>query len=208
MNFFREIWNHFFKEEEPDPMKYLIAGLGNMGREYDGTRHNVGFEVVDFLAKEFEVSFKNDSLGDIAEFRFKGRTFVLLKPSTFMNLSGDAVGGFARYYKINPENILVVHDELDLLPGALRLKKGGGSGGHRGLNDIIAKLGSKDFYRLRIGIGHPGSAAQVSGYVLQKAPKPEAELIENAIRRAAGHITDIVSGNHAAAMNELHRKQD
>jgi len=187
----------------------LLVGLGNPGAKYHSTRHNAGFDFVDALLPA-GMTFRADSRfkSELAEISVSGRKVYLLKPQTFMNLSGDAVGGFARYYKINPENILVAHDELDLLPGALRLKKGGGSGGHRGLNDIIAKLGSKDFYRLRIGIGHPGSAAQVSGYVLQKAPKPEAELIENAIRRAAGHITDIVSGNHAAAMNELHRKQD
>ncbi len=187
----------------------LVVGLGNPGAKYQGTRHNTGFDFVDALLSP-GMAFKADSRfkSDLAEISLAGRKVHLLKPRTFMNLSGDAVGGFARYYKIDAENILVAHDELDLPPGVLRLKKGGGSGGHRGLNDIIAKLGSRDFYRLRIGIGHPGSAAQVSGFVLQKAPKPEADLIDDAIRRAASHLPDIIAGNHAAAMNELHRKQD
>ncbi len=196
------------KPVQSDPIK-LIAGLGNPGAKYLGTRHNAGFDFVDALLPS-GVAFKPDNRfkSELAEISVAGQKIWLLKPQTFMNLSGEAVGGFARYYKISPENILVAHDELDLLPGVLRLKKGGGSGGHRGLNDIISKLGSRDFYRLRIGIGHPGSASQVAAFVLQKPPASESDLINDAIHRAVSQLPDIVSGNHAAAMNELHRKQD
>lgn len=187
----------------------LIVGLGNPGAKYHGTRHNVGFGFIDQLlpvgtSARTDIRFKSE----LAEISVAGKKVYLLKPLTFMNLSGDAVGSFARYYKIAPENILVVHDELDLPPGVLRLKKGGGSGGHRGLNDIIAKLGSKDFYRLRVGIGHPGSSDQVTAFVLQKAPTSESKLVEDALHRATKYLPDIVTGNHSAAMNELHRKQE
>ena len=132
-------------------MKYLIVGLGNMGAEYDNTRHNIGFEVVDHLAKAFEVNFKDDQLGDIAEFKFKGRTFVLLKPSTYMNRSGKAVRYWLQKKKIQKENLLVILDDLNLPFGNLRLRGKGSDGGHNGLKDIDQMLGGNKYARLRFG---------------------------------------------------------
>ena len=124
------------EKQDPDPMKYLIVGLGNMGSEYENTRHNIGFLVVDALAKEFEATFKNEQLGDIAEFKFKGRTFVLLKPSTFMNRSGKAIRYWLQKKKIQPTNLLVVVDDKNLDFGKQRLRGKGAHGGHNGLKDI------------------------------------------------------------------------
>jgi PTH1 family peptidyl-tRNA hydrolase len=186
----------------------LIVGLGNPGSKYQHTRHNVGFDFVDsLLPAGMSARLDKRFRSEIAELSIDGNRVWLLKPQTFMNLSGDAVGGFTQYYKIASENILVVHDELDLPPGQIRLKKGGGSSGHNGLKDIIAKLGSGDFIRLRIGIGHPGSADQVVGFVLQKAPASEEALIQDAMHRAKQFVQQIVGGDSAAVMNELHRKQ-
>jgi len=180
----RQLFN--IKEEEPDPMKYLIVGLGNMGAEYDNTRHNVGFEVVDYLAKEKEVAFKNDTLGDLAEFKFKGRTFVLLKPSTFMNLSGKAVRYWLQKKKIQPENLLVIVDDLHLPFGKLRLRGKGADGGHNGIKDINQMLGSK-YARLRVGIGNEFSKGRQVDYVLGKWTKEQQGAMP-AILKDAGEI--------------------
>jgi len=136
----------------------LIVGLGNPGREYEGNRHNVGFWWVDELARLQNVNFKHENKfhGETARGKLHGHEAWLLKPQTFMNGSGRAVGALAQFYKIPPEEIMIVHDELDLPPGVARMKKAGGHGGHNGLKDTIAHLGTKDFWRLRIGIGHPG----------------------------------------------------
>ena len=146
----------------------LIVGLGNPGREYETTRHNAGYWWLDELARLQNLSFKSESKfhGLAARGQLHGHEMLLLKPQTFMNVSGRAVGALAQFYKIAPAEMLVVHDELDLPPGVARLKMGGGHGGHNGLKDIIAHLGSKDFWRLRLGIGHPGERADVAGYVL------------------------------------------
>ena len=150
----------------------LIVGLGNPGPNYERTRHNAGADLVLELAKSLHVELKHESkfFGDTARVTLDGHDVRLLIPSTFMNLSGKSVNGLAKFYQIAPENILVVHDELDLSPGVSRFKKGGGHGGHNGLRDTIKCLGNnKDFARLRIGIGHPGNAKQVADYVLKKA---------------------------------------
>ena len=152
MNWFFRLFN---KEKiVEDPMKYLIVGLGNMGMDYDDTRHNVGFEIVDFLAKEAETTFKNDSQGDIAKVKHKGRTLILLKPSTYMNLSGKAVRYWMTKEKVIADNLLVVVDDLQLPFGKLRLRKGGSDGGHNGLRDIDKMLGNNKYARLRVGIGN------------------------------------------------------
>jgi PTH1 family peptidyl-tRNA hydrolase len=176
----------FQKKEIPlDPMKYLIAGLGNMGAEYDYTRHNVGFEVVDYLAKEFNVSFKNDQLGDLAEFKHKGRTFVLLKPSTYMNRSGKAVRYWLQKKKIPQKNLLVVMDDLNLPFGKQRLRGKGSDGGHNGLKDINQMLGNNQYARLRIGIGDEFHKGQQVDYVLGKWSDEEAEKLPEIIKYAA-----------------------
>jgi PTH1 family peptidyl-tRNA hydrolase len=184
----------------------LIVGLGNPGPEHAETRHNAGFRFLDtLLAGTGEVP-RNESRfsAEVAKLRIAGREVWLLAPQTYMNHSGEAVGKFAHYYKIAPAQILVAHDELDIAPGALRLKIGGGDGGHNGLKDVTAKLGTPEYVRLRIGIGHPGSAAQVTSYVLKRAPAAEQELIDAAIARARNHIEEIVQGQFQKVMNVLH----
>ena len=184
----------------------LIVGLGNPGREYDATRHNAGFWWVDGFAHAHQFAFKAEGKfhGLAARGSVHGRELFLLKPQTFMNVSGRAVGALAQFYKIAPQHILIVHDELDLPPGSARLKLGGGHGGHNGLKDIIAHLGSKDFWRLRIGIGHPGERADVADYVLNPPRREEAGLIEQAIQRAQDVAHLIIEGKLEAAMLKLH----
>jgi PTH1 family peptidyl-tRNA hydrolase len=184
----------------------LIAGLGNPGPEYAETRHNAGFRFLDALLP-LGSSFRHEGrfAGEVARVTLAGSEVWFLKPETFMNHSGESVQKLAQFYKIPVEAILVVHDELDLAPGAVRLKVGGGDGGHNGLKDITRLLGNS-YARLRIGIGHPGDAAQVSGYVLKRAPAAEQELIDDAIARARQHVDDMVRGNFQKVMNELHAK--
>ena len=184
----------------------LIVGLGNPGREYETTRHNTGYWWVDELARLQNLRFKNEAKfhGLTARGQLHGHEMLLLKPQTFMNVSGRAVGALAQFYKIAPAEMLVVHDELDLPPGVARLKMGGGHGGHNGLKDIIAHLGSKDFWRLRLGIGHPGDRADVAGYVLNDPRREERELIDEAIQRALHVAPLIVEGKTEAAMLKLH----
>ncbi len=184
----------------------LIAGLGNPGSEYAETRHNAGFRFLERLVSRERASLRTEPRfsGEVAKVRLGGREVWLLAPRTFMNLSGDAVLKLARYYKIAPSEILVVHDELDLPPGVVRLKQGGGAGGHNGLSDIIAKLGAADFMRLRIGIGRPASGAQVVSFVLNRAPKAEQALIDEAIDAALRHIDEIVDGKMQQVMTKLH----
>lgn len=184
----------------------LIVGLGNPGREYETTRHNVGFWWLDELARRENISFKSEAKfhGLAARGQLNTCEVALLKPQTFMNLSGRAVGAMAQFYKILPAEILVVHDELDLLPGIARLKMGGGHGGHNGLKDIIAQLGSKDFWRLRLGIGHPGDRAEVVNYVLNDPRREERELIEEAMQQSLHIAPMIIEGKAEAAMLKLH----
>jgi len=184
----------------------LIVGLGNPGREYETTRHNAGFRWVDEFARAQNINFKNESKfhGLVVRGQLHGREVLLLKPQTFMNVSGRAVGALAQFYKIAPAEILVVHDELDLPPGVARLKVGGGHGGHNGLKDIIAHLGSKDFWRLRLGIGHPGQGADVAGFVLNDPRPEERELIGEAMRHALDVAHLIIEGKIEAAMLKLH----
>ncbi len=188
-----------------EPIK-LIVGLGNPGREYEATRHNAGFWWVDELARANVVNFKVESKfhGLVARATLHGREVHLLKPQTFMNVSGRAVVALALFYKILPDQILVVHDELDLPPGSTKLKLGGGHGGHNGLKDIIAQLGTKDFWRLRVGIGHPGERSEVVNYVLNAPRKEEQVLIEEAMLRAQDVAPLIIEGKLEAAMLKLH----
>jgi len=184
----------------------LIVGLGNPGKEYEATRHNAGFWWVDELARLHNVHFKADSKfhGLIAKANLHGHEVHLLKPQTFMNVSGRAVGAVAQFYKIEPAQILVVHDELDLPPGSAKLKLGGGHGGHNGLKDIIAHLGAKEFWRLRVGIGHPSERAEVVNYVLNAPRKEEQVLIDEALQRAQDVAALIIEGKLEAAMLKLH----
>lgn len=185
----------------------LIAGLGNPGSRYAKTRHNAGFWFVDELARLQGGSWRSETrfFASTCELRTTRGLLRLLKPNTFMNESGRSVGAIARYFNLEPEQILIAHDEIDLSCGVVRLKRGGGHGGHNGLRDIIAQLGDRDFNRLRIGVGHPGHSDQVTDYVLTRATAAEQKLLDAGIRRATEFYDDFVSGNLAAAMNALHR---
>lgn len=186
----------------------LIVGLGNPGGQYEQTRHNAGFWFVEEVARQFNVQFRPETkfLGEAARVQSNGLDVWLLKPMTFMNRSGQSIQALAKFYKIAPEEILVVHDELDLDPGVARLKTSGGHGGHNGLRDTIAALGTKDFKRLRLGIGHPGDRNQVVDYVLKAASKTDRVLIDDAIYDATRVLPDLLNGDMARAMNELHTK--
>ena len=185
----------------------LIAGLGNPGSEYESTRHNAGFWFIDELARIHGIRLVADKkyFGHVGKGRINGQECWLLKPATFMNLSGQAVSALANFYKIPPESILVAHDELDLPAGVARFKTGGGHGGQNGLRDIIAKMGNeKGFHRLRIGIGHPGDKSQVTGHVLGRPSKAEQQSISAAIDEACRVIPDAINGDLPKAMNRLH----
>ena len=183
----------------------LIVGLGNPGQQYEKTRHNAGFLFLDALAQELGCAWSSQARfqGFFAEVSVASSKVMLLKPDTFMNRSGQSVGKVARYYKLHPEEILVVHDELDFNPGVVKLKKDGGHAGHNGLRDIIAHLGSKEFYRLRVGIGRPPAGKVVADFVLSSPSKPELEMLLNAFDFSRGFVGQMVVGDIAAAMNKL-----
>ncbi|MEL6986321.1 MAG: aminoacyl-tRNA hydrolase [Bacteroidota bacterium] len=191
MNFLQRILNLFSpnqKVEEEDPeMKYLIVGIGNMGAKYDNTRHNVGFEVLDHIAKKNELKFEHESLGDLTKWKTKGRTFVLLKPSTYVNLSGKAVRYWMQKEKINKEKILIVLDDLNLDFGKIRMRAKGKDGGHNGLKNIDQILGGNNYARLRIGIGNDYKRGKQVDFVLGEWDKDEQEalpeIIENTVKK-------------------------
>lgn len=165
-------------------MKFLVVGLGNMHPDYDDTRHNVGFEVVDYLADKFDVTFKNANLGDVAEFRHKGRTFVLLKPSTYMNRSGKAVRYWLQKKKIKDRNLLVIVDDMNIDMGRIRLRKKGSDGGHNGLKDINNILGSNVYPRLRVGIGSDFKKGRQVDFVLGKWNRDEQDKLPDILEKA------------------------
>lgn len=184
----------------------LVVGLGNPGSEYRDTRHNAGFWWLDEVAGISGADLRPES-------RFNGETgravignhaIRLLKPTTYMNRSGRSVAALASFYRLSPESILVVHDEIDLEPGIVRLKQGGGHGGHNGLRDIIAQLGSRDFFRLRLGVGHPGHRDDVVDYVLRKPASEDRQAIDQAIDKAIRWLPTILDGEMQRAMTGLH----
>ena len=182
----------------------LIVGLGNPGKEYAQTRHNAGAWFVERLAEQYGIALKADPkfYGISGRGNIEGQDVRLLLPTTFMNASGKSVVPFAKFYQVNPEAMLIAHDELDMDPGVIRLKTGGGHGGHNGLRDIVPHLGA-NFHRLRVGIGHPGSKERVSGHVLSKAPSSEQNLMDDAIHHALSRIKLLVSGEIQQAMNQI-----
>lgn len=185
----------------------LIVGLGNPGPEYEQTRHNAGFWLVDNLAGARGLAREARFHALAAKTTIAGHDIWLLEPQTYMNRSGQSVGALSRFYKIAPEEVLVVHDELDLPPGVAKLKKGGSSGGHNGLKDITAALGTQDYWRLRIGIGHPrvaGLQQAVVDFVLHRPRKDEQDLINIAIEKSLDVIPDLCAGRFEAAMHTLH----
>ena len=183
----------------------LIAGLGNPGPEYAATRHNAGFWWLETLARQWgvQLAHSRDFHGFAGSSQQQGRKVWLLQPVIFMNRSGQSVAALARFYKIPPENILVVHDELDLDPGQVKLKQGGGHAGHNGLRDIDAQLGSKNYWRLRLGIGHPGSKPEVVNWVLKKPSLEHRIAIEQAIDHSLRVVPDILAGQMEKAMRMI-----
>jgi len=184
----------------------LIVGLGNPGRDYVDTRHNAGFWFVEAVARKFGGSFKSEKKfqGEVARSVIDAHEVWLLKPDTFMNLSGQAVLALMQFYKIALHNVLVVHDDLDLPSGTARLKQGGGHGGHNGLRDIIQRCGGNGFSRLRLGIGHPGDRSRVTGHVLSKVSSDDQRAIEDAIAAAMDVLPQVVAGDFQKAMTRLH----
>ena len=187
-------------------MIQLIVGLGNPGPQYEDTRHNAGFWWIDAAARKLGLflNMERSYHGLMARTTLNGKPVWLLQPQTFMNRSGQSVAALARFFKIPPENILVVHDELDLEPGQVKLKKGGGHAGHNGLRDIHAQLGSPDYWRLRIGIGHPGVKSEVVHWVLKK-PSPDHRIaIEQAIDHSLKALPDLLAGDMTKATKDIH----
>ncbi|QZA77724.1 aminoacyl-tRNA hydrolase [Deefgea tanakiae] len=184
----------------------LIVGLGNPGAEYEATRHNAGFWLVDHLARDGQISLRHDSKfhGFSGRVKIAGQDIWLLQPQTYMNRSGLAVVALAQFYKILPDEILVVHDELDIAPGLVKLKQGGGNGGHNGLKDIQAHLSTPNFWRLRLGIGHPGNKNEVANFVLKPPRKEEQDLIDDAILKSLAVLPKVVKGETGPAMSLLH----
>ncbi len=184
----------------------LFVGLGNPGPDYEATRHNAGFWWIDALARELKVNLvpERSYYGLAGRTSVNGQSVWLLQPQTFMNLSGKSVASLARFFKIQPEEILVVHDELDLPPGQVKLKRGGSHAGHNGLRDIHAQLGSPDYWRLRIGIGHPGEKSEVANWVLKKPAPDQRTLIEDSIAHSLKAHTAMLAGEMDKATLLVH----
>lgn len=184
----------------------LFVGLGNPGPEYEATRHNAGFWWIDALARELKapLSLDKNYYGQVARTTVNGQTVWLLKPLTFMNLSGKSVAALARFFKIAPEEILVAHDELDIVPGQAKLKFGGSHAGHNGLRDIHAQLGGGDYWRLRLGVGHPGVKSEVIHWVLKKPSQEHRQAIEDSIARALNALPELLGGEMEKATMLIH----
>jgi PTH1 family peptidyl-tRNA hydrolase len=192
------------------PTITAVIGLGNPGDKYARTRHNAGFWFVDEVARRYGGSFRVDRKfqGEAARVRVDGVELHLLKPATYMNHSGRAVAALANFYKLAPESLLLVHDEIDLPPGTVRLKQGGGHGGHNGLRDTVKALGTREFARLRVGVGHPGHRDAVVPYVLSSAGRDEQALIDRSIDDAADALPLLLEGQWGKAFQRLHTAPD
>ncbi|RQO61764.1 aminoacyl-tRNA hydrolase [Paucibacter sp. KBW04] len=189
----------------------LFVGLGNPGAEYEDTRHNAGFWWIDSLARKLGASLQVERnyyglCARVNNAPGASGPIWLLQPMTYMNLSGKSVAPLARFFKIAPEEILAIHDELDLLPGEMKFKQGGGNGGHNGLKDMQAQLGSANFWRLRLGIGHPGIKSEVAGYVLRKPPLAERQAVEDCIGKSMDALEFMLKGEMDKALTKIHAK--
>lgn len=205
--FFGRILSKKQPEEEVDPMKkFLIAGLGNIGPKYHNTRHNIGFKIVDHLAEKEGISFSSDRLGDIATFKYKGRTFILLKPSTYMNLSGKAVNYWLTKEKIPLENLLVITDDLNLAFGTIRVKTKGSDGGHNGLKDIQAQLNTTTYNRFRFGISDQFSKGRQVDYVLGEWDEDEKKLLPELLDKSAELVRSFGTAGITNTMNTFNGK--
>ena len=190
-----------------DKIVQLIVGLGNPGQQYEQTRHNAGASLISILSQQYASDLKLEErfLGFIARVKVDIQDVRLLIPNTYMNLSGKSIAAFAKFYQISPENILIVHDDIDLAPGISKYKIGGGHGGHNGLKDTIRALGNNsNFARLRIGVGHPGESDEVVNFVLKKASQNEQRLINESIINCISTIPLAVTGKWNEAMKDLH----
>lgn len=197
-----------FISNEEDPMKkFLIVGLGNIGEKYENTRHNIGFKIVDELANQQNVRFSTQKLGDIAEFKLKGRTFILLKPSTYMNLSGKALKYWMTQEKIQQENVLVILDDLNIDFGTFRVKAKGSAGGHNGLKDINEKLGNQNYARFRFGISAMFGKGKQVNYVLGEWDKDEERFLPELLDKGAKLITSFGTAGLGNTMNTFNGKQ-
>ncbi len=184
----------------------LFVGLGNPGAEYEATRHNAGFWWIDALSRELKapLSFDKSYFGQVARTTVNGQAIWLLTPQTFMNLSGKSVAALARFFKIKPEEILVVHDEIDIVPGQVKLKFGGSHAGHNGLRDIHAQFGTGDYWRLRLGVGHPGVKSEVIDWVLKKPSQEHRVAIEDCITRSLKAVPPLLAGEMEKATMLIH----
>ena len=184
----------------------LFVGLGNPGPEYEATRHNAGFWWIDAVARELKANLVMDKSyhGLVARTTVKGQTVWLLEPQTFMNVSGKSVAALARFFKIQPNEILVAHDELAIVPGQVKLKLGGSHAGHNGLRDIHAQLGTDDYWRLRIGVGHPGVKSEVVSWVLKKPSPEHRTAIEDCIARSLKALPELLAGDMTKATMLIH----
>ncbi|MEO1549074.1 MAG: aminoacyl-tRNA hydrolase [Pseudomonadota bacterium] len=184
----------------------LLVGLGNPGAKYDGTRHNIGFMAVDRIAQEHGLGpFRAKFQGDLAEGRIGASRVMLLKPTTYMNKSGQSVGEALRFYKLSPQDVIVFHDELDLAPGKVRVKSGGGHAGHNGLRSLHDHMGD-GYGRVRLGIGHPGDKALVSNYVLGGFAKADQTWLEDVLHGVADGVADLVEGDMGRFLNAVARR--
>ena len=194
------------KLNEPDEMKYLIASLGNIGAEYDNTRHNIGFKIADRLAKDLEGTFTTSRLAQVSEMKYKGKTLVVIKPTTYMNLSGKAVKYWLGYEKIPMVNLLVVNDDIALPLGTLRLRKQGADGGHNGLTDIIEKLGTNVFCRLRFGLGDDFPRGRQVDFVLGQWTASEDPIVDQKCDEAVEIIKSFVTQGVDRTMNQFNKR--
>lgn len=194
------------------PIK-LIVGLGNPGPQYSDTRHNAGVWFIEQLARQLGITLQpeNRFLGEVAKTKIKGNDLFLLFPTTYMNRSGQSVGALAKFFKVQPAEVLVAHDELDLLPGQLKIKRGGGHAGHNGLRDIQAHLGTNDYWRARIGIGHPrslGMNQSVSDFVLHRPMADQQKMIDGSLDILLKHVGSLLDGNFSQASTKIHTEVD
>lgn len=201
---FSRLLSLFAKPEQDTLPMWILVGLGNPGKEYQDNRHNVGFMAIDEIAREYGFpAFKSKFEGEISEGRIDGEKAVLVKPQTFMNLSGQCVQKVAHFYKVTPNRIAVFHDELDLVPGKLRVKKGGGAAGHNGLKSMDQCLNSQEYWRIRMGIGHPGDRNRVTGYVLGDFSKEERAWLPDWIGACAKHVPVFLKGGQDDYMTKV-----
>ena len=188
---------------------YVIAGLGNPGREYEGTRHNVGFMTLDALADKYNIDVREKAFkGLIGKGVIEGNKVILVKPQTYMNSSGESIRAAADYYKVDPEDILIVYDDISLAPGQLRIRAKGSAGGHNGIKSIIAHLGTQEFPRVKVGVGEKPSRMDLADYVLGHFSKEEQATMADAVKEAADAVCEIVNVGIAQAMNDHNRKKE